>query len=51
MLVNVKAAGIHPLDVLFQISAYGGALLFTTGKDGASIVQEVGPDTTKFKVW
>ena len=51
VLVCIKAAGVNPVDTYLRtgIHAHAPKLPYTPGKDGAGIVESVGPDATKFK--
>ena len=50
VLVRVHAAGVNPVDTYLRtgIHAHAPKLPYTPGKDGAGIVEAVGPDVTKF---
>src|SRR3954453_2766965 len=51
VLVKVHAAGENPVDTYLRtgIHAHAPKLPYTPGKDGAGLVEAVGPETTKFK--
>ena len=51
VLVKIRAAGVNPVDTYLRtgIHAHAPALPYTPGKDGAGVVESVGPDVTKFK--
>ena len=51
VLVCIKAAGVNPVDTYLRTGMYAQApkLPYTPGKDGAGIVESVGPEVTKFK--
>src|SRR6059058_3055585 len=51
VLVRVYASGVNPVDTYLRtgIHAHAPALPYTPGKDGAGVVESVGPDATKFK--
>ena len=51
VLVKIEAAGVNPVDTYLRtgIHAHAPKLPYTPGKDGAGIVEAVGPDTTKFQ--
>lgn len=51
VLINVKAAGINPVDTYIRSGTYARKppLPYTPGGDGAGIICEVGPEVTKFK--
>jgi len=50
VLVAIKAAGVNPVDTYLRtgIHAHAPKLPYTPGKDGAGIVESVGPDCTRF---
>lgn len=50
VLVRIRAAGVNPVDTYLRtgIHAHAPKLPYTPGKDGAGIVEAVGPDVTKF---
>lgn len=52
MVINVKAAGINPVDTYIRTGTHSvkPTLPYTPGKDGAGIVQQVGSDVTRTKV-
>lgn len=52
MLVNVKAAGVNPVDTYIRSGFYAAKpkLPYTPGKDGAGFIQQVGENVTKVKV-
>jgi NADPH2:quinone reductase len=49
VLVRVKSAGVNPVDTYIRAGqhATAPAVPFIPGKDGAGVVQSVGPDATK----
>jgi len=51
VLVRIEAAGVNPVDTYLRtgIHAHAPKLPYTPGKDGAGVVESVGPDVTKFK--
>lgn len=51
VLVNVKAAGVNPVDTYIREGAYGHLPPFpyTPGKDGAGVVEQVGETVVNFK--
>lgn len=51
VLVRIHAAGVNPVDTYLRtgIHAHAPALPYTPGKDGAGVVESVGPETDKFK--
>ena len=51
LLVRIVAAGVNPVDTYLRtgIHAHAPKLPYTPGKDGAGIVESVGPEATKFK--
>ena len=51
VLVRIRAAGVNPVDTYLRsgLHAHAPNLPYTPGKDGAGIVETVGPETTKFK--
>ncbi|HYJ92226.1 MAG TPA: NADPH:quinone reductase [Pyrinomonadaceae bacterium] len=51
VLVRIKAAGVNPVDTYLRtgIHAHAPKLPYTPGKDGAGIVEAVGPEVTRFK--
>jgi NADPH2:quinone reductase len=51
VLVRIKAAGVNPVDTYLRtgIHAHAPKLPYTPGKDGAGLVEAVGPETNKFK--
>uniref|UniRef100_A0A2R5LKW1 Putative zinc-binding oxidoreductase n=1 Tax=Ornithodoros turicata TaxID=34597 RepID=A0A2R5LKW1_9ACAR len=51
VLINVKAAGINPVDTYIREGAFGYTppLPYTPGKDGAGIVEAVGEAVHNFK--
>jgi len=51
-LVEVKAAGINPVDTYIRTGTYAikPKLPYTPGSDVAGIVKDVGKNVTKFKV-
>lgn len=51
VLVRIKAAGVNPVDTYLRtgIHAHAPKLPYTPGKDGAGIVESVGPEASKFK--
>ena len=50
VLVRIKAAGVNPVDTYLRsgIHAHAPNLPYTPGKDGAGIVEAVGPDVSNF---
>lgn len=52
MLINVKAVGVNPVDTYIRTGRHSlkPTLPYTPGKDGAGIVQQVGPDVIRAKV-
>ena len=52
VLVKIVAAGVNPVDTYLRtgIHAHAPKLPYTPGKDGAGIVEAVGPDVKKFKI-
>mmetsp|Transcript_70898 Transcript_70898/g.148309 ORF Transcript_70898/g.148309 Transcript_70898/m.148309 type:complete len:369 (-) Transcript_70898:442-1548(-) len=59
VLVAIKASGLNPSDTYTRLGPagpYGGMphllpqLPYTPGKDGAGVIEEVGPEVTDFKV-
>lgn len=52
VLVNVKAAGVNPVDAYIRTGTYAQkpTLPYTPGKDAAGIVEKIGENVTKFKV-
>jgi len=51
VLVNMKAAGVNPVDTYLRtgLHAHAPKLPYTPGKDGAGIVEAIGPEVSKFK--
>lgn len=52
-LITIKAAGVNPVDQFFasgSLGSLGNRPPYTSGLDGAGIVEEVGNQCTKFKV-
>ena len=51
VLVRIHAAGVNPVDTYLRtgIHAHAPKLPYTPGKDGAGIVEAIGPDARKFK--
>jgi NADPH2:quinone reductase len=51
VLVRLAAAGVNPVDTYLRtgIHAHAPKLPYTPGKDGAGVVEAVGPDCSKFK--
>lgn len=51
VLVRIEAAGVNPVDTYLRtgIHAHAPKLPYTPGKDGAGIVESIGPEVTKFK--
>lgn len=51
VLVRIAAAGVNPVDTYLRtgIHAHAPKLPYTPGKDGAGVVESVGPDATRFK--
>lgn len=51
VLVNIKAAGVNPVDTYIRSGVYAQKpnLPYTPGKDGAGIVESVGANVSKFK--
>ena len=51
VLVRIRAAGVNPVDTYLRtgIHAHAPNLPYTPGKDGAGVVESVGPEATKFK--
>ena len=49
--VRIYAAGVNPVDTYLRtgIHAHAPNLPYTPGKDGAGVVDAVGPEVTKFK--
>src|SRR5690242_10540607 len=52
VLVKIEAAGVNPVDTYLRtgIHAHAPKLPYTPGKDGAGIIESVGPDVTRFKL-
>ena len=52
VLVRIRAAGVNPVDTYLRtgIHAHAPKLPYTPGKDGAGIVEAVGPEVSKFKI-
>ena len=52
VLVKIVAAGVNPVDTYLRtgIHAHAPKLPYAPGKDGAGIVEAVGPDVKKFKI-
>ena len=52
ILVNIKAAGINPVDTYVRSGVYANKpeLPYTPGKDAAGIVAEIGSNVTKFQI-
>ena len=52
VLVEVKAAGINPVDTYIRTGTYAlkPPLPYTPGSDAAGIIKDVGSAVTKFKV-
>ena len=53
VLINVKYAGVNPVDTYIRSGAYGKAtpeLPFTPGYDGSGIVHQIGDQVTQVKV-
>jgi len=50
VLVRIHAAGVNPVDTYLRsgIHAHAPKLPYTPGKDGAGVVESVGPDATRF---
>ena len=49
VLVQIKAAGVNPVDTYIRSGIYGSAVPYTPGADGAGIVEAIGDDVTKVK--
>lgn len=51
VLVKIEAAGVNPVDTYLRTGIYAQApkLPYTPGKDGAGVIESVGPHATKFK--
>ncbi|ELT92331.1 hypothetical protein CAPTEDRAFT_151197 [Capitella teleta] len=49
VLVQVKAAGVNPVDTYIRDGQRGGQLPYIPGKDGAGIVAELGSNVTRAK--
>lgn len=51
VLVKIGAAGVNPVDTYLRTGnhAHAPKLPYTPGKDGAGIVEKVGPGVTRFK--
>lgn len=51
VLVRIKAAGVNPVDTYLRTGnhAHAPKLPYTPGKDGAGIVETVGPEVERFK--
>jgi NADPH2:quinone reductase len=51
VLVRIKAAGVNPVDTYLRSGnhAHAPKLPYIPGKDGAGIVEAVGPDVKKFR--
>ncbi len=51
VLVKIEAAGVNPVDTYLRsgIHAHAPKLPYTPGKDGAGVVESVGPDASRFK--
>ena len=52
VLVRIAAAGVNPVDTYLRtgIHAHAPNLPYTPGKDGAGIVEAIGPDVSNFRV-
>ena len=52
ILVNIKAAGINPVDTYVRSGVYANKpeLPYTPGKDAAGIVAAIGSNVTKFQI-
>jgi NADPH:quinone reductase len=51
ILITNKAIGVNPVDSYIRAGKYGPREFpFTSGFDGAGVVEAVGPDVTRFKV-
>jgi NADPH:quinone reductase len=46
-LVRVAAAGVNFIDIYDRIGSYPGELPMTLGREGAGVVEAVGPDVTE----
>ena len=51
VLVKIEAAGVNPVDTYLRtgIHAHAPKLPYTPGKDGAGIVEAVGPEVSRFR--
>merc|ERR1712137_1484486 len=51
VVVNLKAAGVNPVDTYIRSGSYGRlpTLPYTPGGDGAGVIVSVGKDVAKFK--
>ena len=51
VLVKIEAAGVNPVDTYLRtgIHAHAPKLPYTPGKDGAGVVEAVGPEVSNFK--
>lgn len=49
ILIKVMVSGINPVDTYIRNGNSGGELPFTSGSDGAGIVEEVGSTVKRFK--
>lgn len=52
VLVNIKAAGVNPVETYIRAGVYKRLppLPFTPGSDGAGVVDKVGSKVKRFKV-
>ena len=54
MLIEVKAAGVNPVDTYVRSGSYTSKVLphlpYTPGADAAGLVVDVGDDVSEFKV-
>lgn len=52
VLVNIKAAGVNPVDTYIRSGTYARkpTLPYTPGSDGAGVVHTVGQDVKEVKV-
>lgn len=52
LVVSLHAAGVNPVDTYIRSGNYANLpeLPYTPGMDGAGVVEEVGPELTRFKV-
>ncbi len=52
VLVRIKASGVNPVDTYLRsgIHAHAPQLPYTPGKDGAGVVEAIGPNVTRFGI-